>query len=95
MTDTPLDATIAALCGQVVILDTQGPLLYIGTLTQVGRRFLVLLDADVHDRHDSPASKELYIQQTAELGVRVNRSRVIVMRREVASVSLLSEVRVG
>ena len=93
MTDETLDAAIGAFCGQVVILDTQGPLIYIGTLAHVGRRFLVLLDADVHDRHDSAVSKELYIQQTAELGVRVNRSRVVVMRGEVASVSLLSEVR--
>ena len=93
MIDTTLDTTIAAFSGQVVVLDTQGPLLYIGTLAEVGRDFLMLLDADVHDRHDSAVSKEQYVQQTAELGVRVNRARVVVVRREMASISLLSEVR--
>ena len=91
--DTSVETMIASFLGQQVVLDTQGPLIYIGTLAEVGRGFFVLAEADVHDRNDSPATKELYLVETVELGVRVNRERVVVMREVVASVSLLAEVR--
>jgi hypothetical protein len=78
--------------GYVVILDTQGPLIYIGTLKQVTGGTLLLTDADVHDSNDSRASKDLYLVETRDLGVRVNRGAVLVMRHQVASVSLLSDV---
>ena len=89
--DTAAEPLLAWI-GQIVILDTQGPLIFIGTLEQVGTGFLALLDADVHDTNDARATKELYIAETRELGVRINRSRVIVTRAHIASVSLLEEV---
>jgi hypothetical protein len=81
--------------GQVVVLDTQGPLIYIGTLARVnggGGGTMLLVDADVHDTNDSRASKDLYLAETRDLGVRVNRKTALVMRHHVASVSLLREV---
>ena len=77
---------------QVVILDTQGPLIYIGTLKQLTEGLVVLEEADVHDTNDSRASKDLYLVETRDLGVRVNRGRVIVVRGQIASVSLLKDV---
>jgi hypothetical protein len=91
--DTATHKKIARFKGRQVVLDTQGPLLYIGTLTEVGRGFLLLSEADVHDRNDSPATKDLYLVETRELGVRVNRERVLVVWEQVASVSLLEDVR--
>jgi hypothetical protein len=78
--------------GQVVVLDTQGPLIYIGTLQRATEGTLLLVDADVHDTNDSRASKDLYLAETRDLGVRVNRKTALVMRHQVASVSLLAEV---
>jgi hypothetical protein len=78
--------------GQVVVLDTQGPLIYIGTLDRATESTLMLVDADVHDSNDSRASKDLYLVETRDLGVRVNRKVTLVMRQHVASVSLLREV---
>ncbi len=77
---------------RVIVLDTQGPLIYIGTLVAITEAYLVLCDADVHDTNDSRASKDLYLVETRNLGVRVNRGKVLVMRMQIASVSLLSEV---
>ena len=79
--------------GQIVVLDTQGPLVYIGTLEAVATGFLTLAEADVHDTNDARATKELYLAETRVLGVRVNRSRVVVVRGHVASMSLLAEVK--
>ncbi|HUO08273.1 MAG TPA: hypothetical protein VM008_08245 [Phycisphaerae bacterium] len=83
---------LEGLVGKIVILDTQGPLIYIGTLGHVSGPFVVLVDADVHDTNDSRASKDLYLVETRELGVRVNRKRVVIMLAQVASVSLLEDV---
>lgn len=88
----PADA-LAQWLGQIVILDTQGPLVYIGTLREIHAQFFVLEEADVHDANDSRATKDLYLSETRELGVRVNRGRVVVFRSVVASVSLLAGVR--
>jgi hypothetical protein len=78
---------------QIVVLDTQGPLLYIGTLDHVSSSVVALSEADVHHAHDSRSTKDFYLVQTRDLGVKVNRSRVYITRSEIAGFSLLSEVR--
>jgi hypothetical protein len=83
---------VSGMVGKVVVMDTQGPLIYIGTLTQANDAYYVLADADVHDSNDSRASKDLYVVETRDLGVRINRNRVLVMRSQIASVSLISDV---
>ncbi len=79
-----------------VVLDTQGPLLYIGQLAAWDERGYWLADADVHDRHDGHASKEEYTNTAHSLdqaGERhVNRRRVFVERHAVVSVSALDDV---
>ncbi len=92
MSDTPEIEPLEPFLGQVVVLDTQGPLVYIGTLQRITAGTVLLVDADVHDTNDSRASKDLYLVETRDLGVRSNRSLVIVMRRQIASVSLLQDV---
>ena len=83
----------AEFTGHLVVLDTQGPLIYIGTLERILPNALLLIDTDVHDINDSRAGKELYLMETRELGVRINRARVIVHLSQVASVSRLADVR--
>jgi hypothetical protein len=92
MPDTGGQDGLERFVGQVVVLDTQGPLIFIGTLERATGGTLLLVDADVHDTNDSRASKDLYVVETRDLGVRVNRRAAVVMRHQVASVSLLREV---
>jgi hypothetical protein len=92
LSDTPGGHGLETLLGHIVVLDTQGPLIYIGTLTRVTEATLLLAKADVHDTNDSRASKDLYLVETRDLGVRCNRGTVLVMRHQVASVSLLRDV---
>ena len=79
-----------------VVLDTQGPLLFIGTLVAFDDRGYWLSDADVHDRNDGHSTKEVYISNACALeraGSRnVNRRRVFVERSGIASISLLGDV---
>lgn len=90
--DVPDAAALAALVGQIVVLDTQGPLIYIGLLQRFTTGTFLLVEADVHDSNDSRASKDLYLVETRDLGVRINRSAVLVMRQQISSVSLLKDV---
>lgn len=79
-----------------VVLDTQGPLVYLGVLVAWDERGYWLADADVHDRHDGHASKEEYVNEARELerrGARhINRRRVFVERHAVVSISALEDV---
>lgn len=79
-----------------VVLDTQGPLLFIGTLAALDERGFWLEDADVHDRNDGHSTKEVYISNARGLersGARnVNRRRVFVERAVVASISAMDDV---
>jgi len=92
LTDTHTADGLGSFIGQIIVLDTQGPLIYIGTLEQATAATLLLTNADVHDSNDSRASKDLYLVETRDLGVRVNRGVVLVMRHQIASLSLLRDV---
>ncbi|MGE3180503.1 MAG: hypothetical protein AB7N71_02655 [Phycisphaerae bacterium] len=81
---------------QRVVLDTQGPLVIIGTLEAIDERGLWLRDADVHDRSDGHATKEEYVGIAHQLerdGVRnINRKRVFVERGPIVCISALRDV---
>ena len=80
------------LVGQLVVLDTAGPLVYLGTLEAVTAEGFWLRDADVHNRADGHANNELYVLDAKREGIRVNRRQVLVLRPTVASVSPLAAV---
>jgi hypothetical protein len=79
-----------------VVLDTPGPMVYIGLLAAHDAHGYWLLDADVHDRNDGHATKEEYVNKARELAEagtwRPNRRRVFVERQAIISVSALDDV---
>lgn len=88
-------AGLGAWTARTVVLDTQGPMIYVGTLERVEPAGFWLVEADVHDRHDGHASKEQYVCEARQHGVRANRARVFVQREVVVSLSLLDDVIAG
>ena len=82
--------------GLCVVLDTPGPLVYIGRLAAYDERGYWLTDADVHDRDDGHSTKEKYLNDACLLersGARpVNRRRVFVERSAIVSISALDDV---
>lgn len=80
------------LIGEVVVVDTTSPFLYIGTLRRVGEEWVVLADASLHDTRDGGGTREFYILQAKKLGVRVNRREILIRLGEVVSLSKLEEV---
>ncbi len=75
-----------------VVLDTAGSVVFLGRLTAVHEGGFQLEGADVHDCQDGHATKEVYVNEARQNGISVNRSRVVVLRGSVISLSRLDEV---
>ncbi|MCK6455415.1 MAG: hypothetical protein L6Q92_02630 [Phycisphaerae bacterium] len=85
------DDSFLALTGETIVLDTAGPILFIGTLREVRPDGFWLDNADVHDCSEGHANKELYVCEARQTGVRPNRRSVFVVRQAVISASRLSD----
>lgn len=92
MDDQELSTFLAQLIGHVVVLDMSSSYVCLGTLVGVDRDFFVLRDADLHDFRDSPASREVYVYDSARLGIRRNRASVLIRRAEVVAVTRFTDV---
>ena len=62
------------LIGNQVVVDTAGPMLYIGTLKEIGRHVMVFGEVDVHDTRDarSTTTREVYIMESRKHGLQAN-----------------------
>ncbi len=94
MDEEPADfsQTLEAYVGRQVVLDTAGPIVYLGNLKEVTEAGFWIENADIHDSREGHAGKELYVYESKVGGVRSNRKRVFVMRSTVISLSALDEV---
>lgn len=92
MTPDSASSRIDALVGRSVVADLRSRFVCIGTLVGHDDRFFELIDADLHDFRDSPATREVYVYDSARFGVRRNRSRVLVLREEVIALTRLEDV---
>src|SRR5437868_4489257 len=88
----PAIACATDLVGQTVVLDTAGPIIYLGRLRELRPDGFVLDNADVHDCREGHASKELCICESKRDGIHANRTSVFVFRETVLSASCLADV---
>jgi hypothetical protein len=87
-----LPESLDSLIGREVVLDTDGPMVFIGRLASYDAEGFWLEQADVHNCRDGHAQREQYIAESARDGVRVNRVRVYIFRRAVVGISALTDV---
>lgn len=87
-----MSANLDELVGCDVVLDTPGPIVYLGRLTGYDDRGFLLGDADFHNTAEGHATREQYIAESARDGIRVNRRHIFVLRQAVFSISALSDV---
>jgi len=87
-----MSASFAELIGKTVVVDVDGPVIYLGRLAAAGAEFLTLEDADIHHLDDSGTSRERYIIEARKLGVGANRKRLEVRLARVVSVSRIEDV---
>ncbi|BBM84016.1 hypothetical protein [Candidatus Uabimicrobium amorphum] len=75
-----------------VIIDTKSSYLFIGNLQKIGDFFLTMTDVDVHDQNDFSKTKEIYVMEAAKYGIKINRKSVNIVKAEMISISLLSDI---
>jgi hypothetical protein len=92
MPDIPAFPTSDGLFGQIVVLDLSSPYVCIGRLVAADDIHFQLLDADLHDFRDSPATRENYVYDSVRLGIRRNRKQVLVRRSEVVAITRFADI---
>lgn len=83
---------LEGLLERVVVVDLQGSYVCLGRLTGIDEHFLELRNADLHDLRDTDTSRENYVADSVATGIKRNRKRVLVARREVVAVSAFEDV---
>ena len=77
---------------QKVVIDLHSPYVCLGTLTRFDEGFFEVVNADLHDPRDTKTSRENYIAASLSTGIKRNRKKILVSRRDIISVSLLADV---
>lgn len=80
------------LIGEKVVVDCSSPYVILGTLVRVDEHHLELRNADLHDLRDSDSTRENYVAACLHSGIKRNRKRVLVVRRDIIAVARLSDV---
>ncbi len=83
------------LHGITVVVDTTGPLVYVGRCHELDDRRIVLLDADQCEERAGGESKDAFVARAAQFGVWKKRDVVTIPRAEIASIRKLGDIPVG
>lgn len=84
--------TIEELVGHEVVLDAASMYVFLGRIDSFDHRYVVLVDADVHDLRDSTTTRERYVIEARMHGLRPNRKKVFVDLNQIVSISPLKDV---
>ncbi|MEM7356500.1 MAG: hypothetical protein AAF657_37135 [Acidobacteriota bacterium] len=80
------------LHGITVVVDTEGPEIFVGRCDDMDEEKVILLDVDVHRDGDDGRSKEDYVQSAAKFGTWKKHNHLVIDRSKVTSVRRLGEI---
>lgn len=80
------------LHGITVVVDTEGPEVFVGRCDDEDDNSVILLDADVHRDGDDGRSKAQYLERAAQFGVWKKHDRLVIPRAQVTSIQPLADV---
>lgn len=92
MVSRELSPQLKALIGQTIVVDMRSSYACLGTLVGFDDHFLEMMDADLHDFRDSSATREIYVYDSARLGIRRNRARVLVRQDDVVAITRFTDI---
>lgn len=81
-----------ALIGEKVVLDLRSSYVCLGTLVRADETYYELKNADLHDLRDTETSRENYVVESRDTGIKRNRKRVLVVRADVVALARLDDV---
>jgi hypothetical protein len=80
------------LHGITVVVDTDGPEIFVGRCDDMDDDRVILLDVDVHRDGDGGKSKAQYVEKAAMFGIWKQHDHLVIDRARVTSVRRLGEV---
>lgn len=80
------------LIGQKVVLDLRSSYVCLGTLIRADEHYFELKNADLHDFRDTDTSRENYVVESRDTGIKRNRKRILVVRADVVAIARLDDV---
>ena len=80
------------LHGITVVVDTDGPEIFVGRCDDVDDRGIILNDADVHRDGEGGRSKEEYVKRAAMVGTWKKHDALLIPKDRIASVRRLGEI---
>jgi hypothetical protein len=80
------------LHGITVVVDTDGPEIFVGRCDDMDDEKVILLDVDVHRDGDQGRSKEAYVERAALYGVFKKHDHLVLDRQRVTSVRRLADL---
>lgn len=75
------------LIGARVVIDLRSEYVCLGTLTRADEHFLELKNADIHDLRDTETTRENYVAESVATGIKRNRRKLLLTRREIVAIS--------
>ena len=83
---------LETLLNHKVVIDLGSKYVCLGTLLSIQSEYLELKNADLHDLRDTDTSRENYVAACRSTGIKRNRRRLILFRRDIVAISLLEDV---
>ena len=80
------------MIGQKVVVDLRSEYVCLGTLTRADDHYLELKNADLHDLRDTDTTRELYVIDSRDTGVKRNRRRLLLVRTDIVAIARLDDV---
>lgn len=80
------------LHGITVVVETDGPDLFVGRVDDIDDRGVILLDADLHREGEAERSREEYLDRAARFGVFARHRRLVVPVDRVTGIRRLGEL---
>jgi small nuclear ribonucleoprotein (snRNP)-like protein len=85
-------AVLEELIGKEVVVDLRSEYVCLGTLLRIDELFMELKNADLHDLRDTETSRELYVNESHETGIKRNRKRLLLVRNDVVAIARMADV---
>jgi small nuclear ribonucleoprotein (snRNP)-like protein len=80
------------MIGQKVVVDMRSQYVCLGTLTRADDHFLELKNADLHDLRDTDTTREMYVIDSHNTGIKRNRRRMLLVRTDIVAIARLDDV---
>lgn len=80
------------LHGITVVVDTDGPEIFVGRCHDVDARGVIMHDVDVHLDGENGRSKDDYVRRAAQLGIWKKYDHMVIPKERVVSIRRLGEI---